>query len=66
MEEVKKEVAAETVEKPTVETYTKQEVDDLLNSKIAAIFGDILKEINKPKQEVKETPKELTEKELKF
>lgn len=67
MEEVKKEVVAETVDKKeTVDTYTKKEVDDLLNNKIAAIFGDILKEINKPKEVVKEAPKEKTEKELRF
>lgn len=66
MEEVKKEVAAESTEKPVVDSYTKKEVDDLLNNKIAAIFGDILKEINKPKEVVKEAPKEKTEKELRF
>lgn len=70
MEEVKKETAnVEEVKKEETkspETFTKQEVEDLLNKKIAAVFGDLIKEINKPVEKKEETPKEKTLKELRF
>lgn len=50
------------------EYYTKNEVNDLLNSKFASMFGDLIKEINKPRKEEKneEVKKEPTIDELRF
>lgn len=63
MEEIKKEEKVVEVEK---DYYTKQEVVDIVNKKIADTFSDLMKQINITKPEPKEEPKEKTIEELRF
>lgn len=64
MDEIKQE--DKPVEIPTKETYSKEEVEALINKKISDTFGDLLKEINKPKPATEEKPKEKTLDDLLF
>lgn len=64
MDEIKNEEVK--INEPTQkETYSKEEVDALINKKISDTFGELLKEINKPKP-VEEKPKEKTLDDLLF
>lgn len=59
MEEIKKEENQPVVEETL--TMSKTEIENLINKKAIEIFGDLVKELNKPKvEEVKEEVKELT------
>lgn len=66
MEEVKKEPEIVN-EIPEKDYFTKSEVENLINKKIADTFGDLIKELNSKKiEKVEEKPREKTLEEILF
>lgn len=66
MEDVKKEPEIVN-EIPEKDYFTKSEVENLINKKIADTFGDLIKELNSKKVEkVEDKPREKTLEEILF